>query len=171
MTEVNEEKARDAFDIVAEKLARAVEKANTTLPDDPYSGRDWMAGALRDAFQHEATRTAMLEALRGAVVAQPEKVIGHLFERSGHLIKSTTAELIDKMVADAISEGSPFMKAWIEDYISANRDRLIIAALAHVMVHQMTGNLDRIVNQTALATDQMISQAFMNARMNRGSGY
>lgn len=167
VAEVDREKMRDAFDAVAERMVAAASEASKMLgAEQSYDARDWISSAMRDAFDHPATKTAMLLALRDAVEAKPEVVIGHLFQSSGRLIESKTSTLIDQMVTEAITADDRF-KPWIEEYVKANMERFVLSAIAKVLLAHMTGTLSRISNDAAQGADFMIGEAFRNASLQR----
>lgn len=167
VAEVDREKMRDAFDAVAERMIAAASKASEALgTEQSYTARDWVSSALRDAFEHPATKTAMLLALRDAVEAKPEIVIGHLFQNSGRLIESKTSTLIDQMVTDAITADDRF-KPWIEEYVKANMERFVLSAIVKVLLAHMAGTLSKISNEAAQGSDLLISEAFRNASLQR----
>jgi hypothetical protein len=160
-------KVQDVFDLLAAQMTAAAQGAGDQLTKDSYAGRDWVAGALRDAFGHQATKTAMLAALSKAVEAEPGVVIGHMFERSGNLIRSKASELIDQMVVDALTENAEKFKPWIEEYVKANLEHFVLNAIVQVFLAHMAGTLSDISRTVAESADTMITQAFQNASINR----
>ena len=157
------EGATDPLDLFARAVAAAIHGNNG---DDPTRNmHSEISSGVSQAFQWGIKNDLFRRGVFETALSRPNVIVDKLLDGSGRVVESKTNQWIDQQVLGVFTENEGEFKAFVENYVRMNMEKLMIAALSRILTTLVTEALTGASRNIAGATDAMIRDAFMNVRM------